>query len=166
MSHLFPHHTQWQMDILIIIRNGFQTLMDAIIVNLICIDMVQWTTMTTTFGTMIVVQEKTWSYIKRTLGNDFIPLAIETYGCLYFCFDSILTTCAHTTIAHHQWFSLIPSLVSCYRQRVSITLQHVQAIAIFQQVATLGWGSSSLPHIKASALLSLANLWQITTLSS
>jgi hypothetical protein len=31
---------------------------------------------------------------ERALGDDFIPLAIETYGCLHSRFDSFLTTCA------------------------------------------------------------------------
>jgi hypothetical protein len=39
VSHIFLHHIQWQMDILII-RHDFQTLMDVIIINLICINMV------------------------------------------------------------------------------------------------------------------------------
>jgi hypothetical protein len=38
VSHLFPHHTQ-QADILIT-RNDFGTLLDAIIIDLICLDMV------------------------------------------------------------------------------------------------------------------------------
>ncbi len=37
---------------------------------------------------------------------------------------------------------------------------------ILQRVATLGHGSSSLPHIIASAPLSLADLQQTTTFSS
>jgi hypothetical protein len=56
--------------------------------------------------------------------------------------------------------------VSYYRQRVSIALQCVQAIAILQQAITLGRGFSSLPHIITNAPPSLADLWQMTTLSS
>jgi hypothetical protein len=36
----------------------------------------------------MVAQEKTQSYVKQTLGDDFIPFAIETYGCFHFHFDS------------------------------------------------------------------------------
>jgi hypothetical protein len=50
---------------------------------------------------MMVVEEKTWSYVEQTLGDDFIPLDIETYGCLHSCFDSIFIACAKTIIAHH-----------------------------------------------------------------
>jgi hypothetical protein len=63
--------------------------MDIIIDDSTHIDMVQQTSMTTTHATMMVVQEKTRSYAKQTLGGDFIPLAIETY-----CFYSFFITCA------------------------------------------------------------------------
>jgi len=43
---------------------------------------------------------------------------------------------------------------------MSITLQCAQAIAIFQQVATLSHNSSFLPQIQTNALPSLTNLWQ------
>jgi uncharacterized membrane protein len=90
--------------------------MDVIIANPICTDMVWRTTMAT--------QEKTRSYVEQTLGGDFIPLIIETYECFHFCFNLFLTTCAWTTIACHQWSSLVPSiLISYYQQHVTIVLQ-------------------------------------------
>jgi hypothetical protein len=46
------------MDILIT-RYGFRTLMDVVIVDSICTNMVQQTLMTTTHVAMMVVQEKT-----------------------------------------------------------------------------------------------------------
>lgn len=54
----------------------------------------------------------------------------------------------------------------CAPPPMSIALQHAQAIAILQQAAALGQGSSSLPHIIASAPLSLSDLWQMAALSS
>jgi hypothetical protein len=81
------------MDILIT-KNGFQTLMDVIITNPIYIDMVQQTLTTTIHVVMMVAQENTRSYVERALGNDFIPLSIETYGCLHSHHDSFFTTCA------------------------------------------------------------------------
>jgi hypothetical protein len=42
----------------------------------------------------MVAQEKTQSYVKQTLGDDFIPFAIETYGCFHFHFDSFFIACA------------------------------------------------------------------------
>jgi hypothetical protein len=48
----------------------------------------------TTYTMMMVAQEKTKSYIEQALGNDFIPFAIEMYGCFHFHFDSFFTTYA------------------------------------------------------------------------
>jgi len=64
--------------------------------------MVQRTSTIVTHLTMMVVQKETRSYAKRALGDDFIPLAIETYGCFHYCFDSFLTACAHTIITCRQ----------------------------------------------------------------
>jgi hypothetical protein len=33
--------------------------------------------------------------------HDFIPLAMETYGCFHFCFDSFLTVCAQIVVLRH-----------------------------------------------------------------
>jgi hypothetical protein len=50
--------------------------------------------MMTTHATTMAIQEKTRSYAEKTLGDDFIPLAIEMYGYFHFHFDSFLTACA------------------------------------------------------------------------
>jgi hypothetical protein len=63
---------------------------------------------------MVVAQEKTQSFVEWTQDSDFIPFAIETYGCLHFCFDSFLIACAQTTITHHQWSFLILSMLIFY----------------------------------------------------
>jgi len=103
---------------------------------------------------------------ERTLDNDFIPLVIETYRCCHSHFDSFFIACAQTTIACHQWSFLVPSMfVFYYKQHMSITLQHAQAMAILQQVVTFGQGSSFLPHVIISAPSLVANLWQMIVLS-
>jgi len=84
--------------------------MDVIIVNSTHINMVQQTSTTITHASMMAAQKKTQSYFEQTLGDDFIPFAIKTYRCFHYHFDSFLTVCAHTIIAHHQWSSLIPSM--------------------------------------------------------
>jgi hypothetical protein len=79
---------------------------------------------TTTHAMMMAAQEKTQPYATWTSRNDFIALAIEMYGCLYFHFDSFLIVCAQTTIACYQQFSLIPLMpISHYQKHVSIALQ-------------------------------------------
>ncbi len=89
------------MDIFII-KNSFQTLVDIIIADLTHLDLVQHVLTTIVHATIVVVQDKTWFYTERTLGDDFIPLAIETYSCLHPHFDSFLTICVHAYVARHQ----------------------------------------------------------------
>jgi hypothetical protein len=88
--------------------------MDIVIANPIHTDMVQQTLMTTTHATMVVIREKTRSYVEWALDNDFILVDIETYGCFHFRFDSFLTTCAQTIIIHRQWSSLVLSMLVSY----------------------------------------------------
>jgi hypothetical protein len=57
--------------------------------------------MTTTHASRVVTQDKAQSYMEQTLGDDFIPLAIETHGCLHPHFDSFFTSSVHASIAHH-----------------------------------------------------------------
>ncbi len=76
--------------------------MDIIIVNLTHTNMVQQTLTMTTHAVMMATQKKTWSYPKRTLDDDFISFAIETYGCFHSCFHSFFIACAQTIIAHCQ----------------------------------------------------------------
>jgi hypothetical protein len=56
--------------------------------------MVQQTLTIIAHVVMMVIQEKTWSYVKQTLGDNFIPLAIEKYECFHSCFNSFFTACA------------------------------------------------------------------------
>jgi hypothetical protein len=81
------------VDILIT-KDDLHTLMDLVITNSTCTNMVQQTSTTTTHAATMVAQEKTQSYAEQAPSNDFIPLAIETYGCLHSCFDSFLITCS------------------------------------------------------------------------
>jgi hypothetical protein len=55
-------------------------------------NMLQRTLTMTSHVAMMVAQEKTIN--EQALGNDFIPIAIETYGCLHSHFDSFFITCA------------------------------------------------------------------------
>jgi len=80
------------VDILIT-KDGLRTLMDVIIVDLIHTNMVQQALTTTTRAATMVAQKKTRSYVKQAPGNDFIPFAIETYGCFHFCFDLFFIAC-------------------------------------------------------------------------
>jgi predicted PurR-regulated permease PerM len=63
VSHLFPRHTQRQVDI-VITRNNFQTLVKVVIANLICTNLVQYVLIMIAYAIIIVVQNKTLSYTK------------------------------------------------------------------------------------------------------
>jgi hypothetical protein len=78
--------------------------MDIIIDDSTHIDMVQQTSMMITHAVMMATQEKTRSYAKQTIGNDFIPFAIETYGCFHSCFDSVFY---YLCIDHYRASSMV-----------------------------------------------------------
>jgi hypothetical protein len=96
----FPCHTRRQVDIMI--TNNFCTLADVVITNPTHTNLVQCASMTRLHIVTIVVQNKAWSYKEQTLGDDFIPLAIETYDYLHPRFDSFFTSYVHICIARHQ----------------------------------------------------------------
>jgi hypothetical protein len=73
------HHTQWRTNISII--------NNVVIVDSTHLNMVYCPLPMITHAMIIVMQEKTQSYVKCTLKDDFIPLAIETYGCFHSHFD-------------------------------------------------------------------------------
>jgi hypothetical protein len=139
-------------------RNNFQTLIDIVIACSTYLNMVQCAMPTTTHAMIIVTQKKTRSYVECTSKDTFIPLAIKTYGCLHSRFNSFFSTCVQATIAHDlQSILVLTTIISYCWHCVSIVLQCVQAIAIFQSALTIEKHYSSFPHITASELL-LANL--------
>jgi hypothetical protein len=65
------------------------------------------------------------------LEDDFIPLAIKTYGSFHPHFDSFFISYVHANIGHHQRTSLVPLIfIFYYKQQMAIALQHAQAIVI------------------------------------
>ncbi len=98
--HFFPCHTRKWIDI-VITRDNFQTLTNIVIADPTCTNLVQHTSITTAHAGTIAVQNKARSYTKWTSRNDFIPLAMETYNCLHFCFDYFLTSCVHACRTCH-----------------------------------------------------------------
>jgi hypothetical protein len=76
-SHLFPHHTQRRVDI-IIIKDNFCTLADVVIVNLTRTNLVSCVSTTTMHVAIVADQNNAQSYTEQAQGNDFIPLAIKT----------------------------------------------------------------------------------------
>jgi hypothetical protein len=71
--------------------------------------------------------------------DTFVPLAVETYGCLDSAFDGFLGTCAgRAAELRAGGLGSVPiasRLISYYRSRVSISLQRSQARAIHHRAA-------------------------------
>jgi hypothetical protein len=110
VSHLFLCHIWQWMDILININN-FHTLMDVVIIDPTCTNMVQWTSTITTHAIrkdMILHQTNTKRQFHSPCNWDIWVFS--------FSFYFIFITCAQTTIMCHHVFSLVPSMfVSRYR---------------------------------------------------
>jgi hypothetical protein len=82
---------------IVITKDNFHTLVDVVIVDLIHINLVQYALTTIMHATIIAAQNKAQSYTEQTPGDDFIPFAIETYGCFhprfFFLYDFLCTSC-------------------------------------------------------------------------
>ena len=84
-------------------------------------------------------QAKAVKYGDHPADDTFIPLAVETYGCLDSAFDEFLGTCARRA-AELRMGGLdsapLASRLLCYfRQRVSVSLQRSQARAVHHRAA-------------------------------
>jgi hypothetical protein len=60
--------------------------------------MVQCALSMTTHATIIVIQEKTQSYMEYASRNDLISFAIEIYGCLDSCLSLFSIYCVQTIV--------------------------------------------------------------------
>jgi hypothetical protein len=60
--------------------------------------MVQHALSMTMHATRVVIQEKTQSNMEHALGNDFIPLAIDIYGCLHSCLSLFSIYCVQAIV--------------------------------------------------------------------
>jgi hypothetical protein len=82
----------------------------------------------------LAAEMKVGKYGDHFPDDTFVPLAVETYGCLDFAFDGFLGTCARRAAELRAGgLGSVPMgsrLISYYRSRVSISLQRSQARAI------------------------------------
>jgi hypothetical protein len=97
----------------------------------------------------------------------FIPLVIETYGCLHFRFHSFFIAYAQTTTAHHQWSSLIRLNVCFLLWTACVHNPTAYASHSNYSMNYCTWSKFLISsYIIVSAPPPLVNLWQMTTLSS
>jgi hypothetical protein len=95
-----------------------------------------------------VAQAKERSYCNRHPIDQFFPLAIEVFDCLHKHVNVFLNDYANAiwsfkgTKGPH-----LSTLVIFFRQKVSITLQRMQASSILNRVIAVGLPTSQLPHL-------------------
>ncbi len=64
-------------------KNGIRTLVDVIIADPTQVNLLLQSCATQGFDASNVAQVKEWSYHNQHLVNQFLPLSVELFGCLY-----------------------------------------------------------------------------------
>ncbi|KAL3682484.1 hypothetical protein R1sor_000506 [Riccia sorocarpa] len=109
---------------------------------------------------MLAAQAKVRDYADRDPSDDFIPLALETYGCLHPRFDAFIVQCAHDMLSRSSHIPLPPSLlITSYRQRIAVALQRSHALAILQRATAVTAASSSLPPLSSTPSVPLVDMF-------
>ncbi len=125
--HAFPSTTFnffcRRIDI-VLAKDGICTLVDVVIVDPMQTNLFPWFYATQRFATFDVIQIKERNYHDRHPTNQFLPLAIEIFGCLYKQVDVFLHDCANTI-----WNLKTPK-GPLLHQKISITLPRMQASSI------------------------------------
>jgi hypothetical protein len=104
-------------------KDGICTLADVVIANLTQVDLLPQSCATQGFVTSDVVQAKKRNYHNQRPINQFLPLAIEVFGCLHKHANVFLHDCVNAiwslkgTKGPH-----LSTLVTFFHQKVSITL--------------------------------------------
>jgi len=77
--------------------------------------------------------------LQHTPTNQFLPLAIEVFGCLHKHVNVFLHNCANAIWSLKGTKGLhLFTLVTFFHQKISITLQRMQTSSILSQAVTLG----------------------------
>jgi hypothetical protein len=76
-------------------KDGIHTLADIVIVDPTWVDLFPWSYATQGFVNFDVTQAKEMSYRNQDPTNQFLPLAIEIFGCLHKHVDVFLHNCAN-----------------------------------------------------------------------
>ncbi len=102
------------------------------------------------------------SYPNRHPTNQFLPLAIEVFGCLH----------KHADVFLHDYANAIWSLkgiegphlstlITFLHQKVLITLQMIQLSSILSWVIAIGLTTSRLPPLQNTPLMTTIDLLQV-----
>ncbi len=150
---------------IVLTKNGICTLVDIIIVNPTRAYLLPQSYAIQGFATSNAAKAKERSYCNRHPINQFLSLAIEVFGYLHKYADVFLHDCANAT------WSLkgtkcphLSTLVTFFHQKVSITLQRMQASFILNQVVVVGLVLSQLPPCQDTPPITMADLLQVVDL--
>jgi len=121
-STTFNFFCQW--DNIMLTKNDINTLADIVIVNLTWANLFPRSYTTQGFTTFDVAQAKERSYRNWHPTDQFLPLAIEVFGCLHKYVYVFLHDCANAIWSLKGIESPhLSTLVTFIRKKISITLQ-------------------------------------------
>jgi hypothetical protein len=145
---------------IVLIANGICTLANIIIVDPTHVNLISQVAYSWGMVITIATQAKFVSHWDRHPKDDFIPIAIEIFICLYQQADDFLHQCANmmwSTIG----FGGPPLSIICsfYRQRVLVDLQRIQVTTILRwAIMAIGKTFSKLGVLLGFPPISLHNL--------
>jgi hypothetical protein len=104
-------------------------------------------------------QAKEKNYCNQHPTDQFLPLAIEVFGCLHKHANVFLHDCANAIWSLKGLKGLhIFTLVIFHCQIVSITLQRMQVSSILSRVIAIGLVISRLPPLQDTSPITMADL--------
>jgi hypothetical protein len=142
-------------------KDGIRTLANIVIVNPMQANLFPWSCATQGFDALDVAQAKERSYCNQQPIDQFLPLAIEVFGCLHKHVDVFLHECANAiwslkgTKGPH-----LSTLVTFLCQIFSIALQKMQVSSILSRVIAIGLATSRLPPLQDTPPITMADLLQ------
>jgi hypothetical protein len=142
-------------------KYGIHTLADVVIADLMQLDLFPWSCATQGFVALDAAQAKEWSYHNQHPTDQFLPLAIVVFRCLHKHVDVFLHDCANAiwslkgTEGPH-----LSTLVTFFRQKVSITLQRMQVSSILSRAIGVSLATSRLPPLQNTPPITMADLLQ------
>jgi len=142
-------------------KNGIHTLIEVVIANPIQADLLFWSCAIQGFDASDVAQAKERSFCNWHPTNQFLPLAIELFGCLHKHANVFLHDCANAIWNLKRPEGLhLSTLVTFLHKKISITLQKMQASSILNRVITVGLATFQFPPLQDTTPITTADLLQ------
>jgi hypothetical protein len=141
---------------------GIRTLANVVIADLTRTDLLPQSYATQGFVAFDAAQAKERSYYKQHPIDQFLLLTIEVFGFLHRHVDMLLHDCANAiwSLKGKKSFHL-SSLVTFFRQKVSITLQRMQVSSILSRAIAISLATSQLPPLQDTPPITTVDLLQV-----